>query len=387
MNEVIDIVIIGAGASGLMVASQLKSKEIVVVESNPKIGAKILISGGGKCNITNKDVEASDYLGNPYFIEEVLKQFDQNNLLLWIGKRGLKPKIRTRGQYFCTKSANELVSIFKKETKQHTIALNTELKSISKRGEFFYIDCHNKKYKAKKVVVASGGLSFAKIGASDIGFRVAQSFGHSIINTAPALVGFTLQKEQFFFKALSGISTPVEIQVGDKLCDGALLFAHKGISGPVVLDASLFWQKGSISIDFLPDWSFEPYLDSKKFISSLLPLPKSLSKAFLNEWQIVDRPINQLNKIEKEKLKQLKHYSFAPAGNFGYTKAEATKGGVNTNEIDSKTMMSKKVKNLYFVGEVLDVTGKLGGYNFQWAFSSAVVCAKDLLAETKPTLL
>ncbi len=378
MNKVIDIVIIGAGASGLMVASQLEGEEIVIVESNPKIGAKILISGGGKCNITNQSIEASDYLGNPYFIEEVFKQFDQNDLLLWIAKRGLKPKIRTRGQYFCTQSANELVNIFKKETKKHTIALNTEVQNISKRGELFYIECANKKYTAKKVVIASGGLSYAKIGASDIGLKIAQSFEHTIIATNPALVGFTLQKEQFFFKALSGISTAVEIRIGDKLCDGALLFAHKGISGPAVLDASLFWQKGIISIDFLPDWSFEPHLDSKKFISSLLPLPKSLSKAFLNEWDIEDRPMNQLSKIEREKLKMLKEYSFAPAGNFGYSKAEATKGGVNSNEIDSKTMMSKKVKNLYFVGEVVDVTGKLGGYNFQWAFSSAVVCGKDL---------
>jgi len=378
MNKVIDIVIIGAGASGLMVASQLENKEVVVLESNPKIGAKILISGGGKCNITNESIDASDYLANPYFVEEVFRQFDQNSLLSWIGKRGLKPKIRSKGEYFCRQSANELVGIFKKETRKNTIALNTQVNSITKRDELFYIECQNQNYRAKKVVIASGGLSYAKIGASDIGFRVAQSFGHTLINTAPALVGFTLQKEQFFFKALSGISTEVTITVGERVCDGALLFAHKGISGPVVLDASLFWQKGAISIDFLPQWSFEPYLDSKKFISSLLPLPKSLSKAFLNEWQIVDRPINQLSKKEKEKLKQLKHYSFAPAGNFGYTKAEATKGGVNTNEIDSKTMMSKKVRNLYFVGEVVDVTGKLGGYNFQWAFSSAVVCAKDL---------
>lgn len=381
MNRVIDIAIIGAGASGLMVASQLSGRLATLLEANEKIGAKILISGGGKCNVTNQSVESTNYLGNPYFINEVFKQFDQHDFLDWIAQRGLKPVVRSRGQYFCSKSSNELLKIFKKETKEQTIELETKVDSVTKRGEFFYIDCGKKSYRASRVVVASGGLSFAKIGASDIGVQIAKSFGHTIEKMSPALVGFTLQKEQFFFKSLSGISTPVEIRVGDKLCDGALLFAHKGISGPVVLDASLYWERGSIEIDFLPNWSFEDYLDSKKFISSLLPLPKSLSKAFLEQWDIVDRPINQLTKVDKIKLQELKSYSFSPAGNFGYTKAEVTKGGVSTDEIDSKSMMSKKVKNLYFVGEIVDVTGMLGGYNFQWAFSSAVVCAKSLKGE------
>ena len=379
MNREIDIIIIGAGASGLMVASRVKNKNIMLIDTNDKIAAKILISGGGKCNVTNEVVEPSHYLGNPYFVSEVFKRFDQHDLLQWIAKRGLKPKVRTRGQYFCTKSSQELVDIFKKETKNHTILLNTKAQNVSKRDEFFYLQCDNKKsYKAKSVVVASGGLSFPILGASDIGLKIAESFGHTIRKTAPALVGFTVQKEQFFFKSLSGISMDVEIKVGDKICDGALLFAHKGISGPVVLDASLYWEKGKIEIDFLPNWSLKEHLDSKKLISSLFPIPKRVCKALLEHLEIKDRPLYQLNQNERSKLETLKNYQFAPAGNFGYSKAEVTKGGVSTDEIDSKTMMSKKADGLYFIGEVVDVTGQLGGYNFQWAFSSAYVCSKAL---------
>ncbi len=379
MNRTIDIVIIGAGASGLMVASQLKGRDVVLLESNPKVGSKILISGGGKCNITNESVDSrEDYLGNPYFIDEVFREFDQHHLLEWFQKRGVNPKIRTDGQYFCTKSADEVVRVFKKETKEHTIVLDTKVKNITKRDEIFYIDCGKKSYSANSVIVASGGVSFAKIGASGIGFEIAKSFGHNVTKIAPALVGFTLQKGQFFFKSLSGISTDVDIRVGDRVSSGALLFAHKGISGPAVLSASLFWERGEIEIDFLPNFSLESHLHSKKLLSTILPLPKKLSKALLEELGVVDRATTQLTKADKERLKLLKAYRFSPAGNFGYTKAEVTKGGVDTKEIESKSMMSKRVKNLYFVGEVVDVTGRLGGYNFQWAFSSAVVCARDL---------
>jgi predicted Rossmann fold flavoprotein len=202
------------------------------------------------------------------------------------------------------------------------------------------------------------------------------SFGHTIIATAPALVGFTVQKEQFFFKELSGVSTEVIISVGKEKCRGGLLFAHKGISGPAVLDASLFWKKGKISIDFLPSFSWKSIEGSKKQISSLLPLPKRVSKAFLLQLHLEDKAYDTLSEKEKKSLETLSAYSFAPAGSFGYSKAEVTRGGVFTDEVDAVTMMSDKEEGLYFIGEVLDVTGKLGGYNFQWAFSSAYACAK-----------
>ncbi len=378
MNEEIEIAIIGAGASGLMIGSLLKANRAVLFEGNSKAGAKILISGGGKCNITNEWVEPIHYLGNPYFVSEVLKVFDQYDLLEWLRECGLEPVLRKNQQYFCPQSASQLLDILKKESRKQSLLLGQKVEDVVKKGDWFYLQTAKKRYKAKKVVIASGGLSFSLLGADDIGYRVAESVGHTIVRTAPALVGFTVQKEQFFFKSLSGVSTEVEIKVGDQTCLGSLLFAHKGISGPAVLDASLYWEKGKIEIDFLPGWFPQEHQESKKLVSSLLPMSKRVSKAFLDHLEIPDRPMNQMKMIEKEKLSDLKRYTFAPAGTFGYSKAEVTKGGVNTDEIDSKTMMSKKCDGLYFAGEVVDVTGRLGGYNFQWAFSSATVCAGAL---------
>lgn len=378
MNEEIDIAIIGAGASGLMVGSLLEAGRAVIFEGNNKAGAKILISGGGKCNITNEWVEPIHYLGNPYFVSEVLKVFDQHDLLEWLRERGLDPVLRKNRQFFCPQSASQLLDIFKRESRKQSLLVDQKVEDVVKKGDWFYLRGLKKNYKAKRVVVASGGLSFSLLGADDIGYRVAESVGHTVARTAPALVGFTVQREQFFFKSLSGISTEVEIMVGDHSCLGSLLFAHRGISGPAVLDASLYWEKGKIEIDFLPGWYPQEHEDSRKLLSSLLPMPKRVSKAFLEHLEISDRPISQLEAAERESLLKMKHYIFAPAGTFGYSKAEVTKGGVDTDEIDSKTMMSKKCEGLYFAGEVLDVTGRLGGYNFQWAFSSAAVCAKAL---------
>jgi len=373
-----DLAIIGAGASGLFLASNIKNKNYVVIDSNPKIGAKIAISGGGKCNITNKFVKASNYLGDARFITPSLKSFDQKSLLAWLRNRGLNPVIKKDHQYFCPNSAKEIIDIFAKAIPKRALLLNSKIQKVTKEGEIFVIHTNRQTIRAKKLVVASGGLSYTSIGASDIGFEIAKHFGHSVIKPSPALVGFTVQKEQFFFKELSGLSTEVSISVEDKSFSGSLLFAHKGLSGPVVLNASLYWQKGSMSIDFLNGFDIESHCNSNRLISTLLPLPKRLTKAFLVQFDINDKPIKKLNKDELAVLKSLGDYTFAPAGNFGYSKAEVTRGGINTDEIDSNTMESKKEKNLFFLGEVLDVTGQLGGYNFQWAFSSAYQCAKGL---------
>ncbi len=246
--------------------------------------------------------------------------------------------------------------------------------------EIFIIKTENQTIKAKKLIVASGGISYATIGATPIGYEIAKSFGHSVITPTPALVGLTLQKEQFWMKKLSGISFNVKLSVEDKVLQSDLLFTHKGISGPVVLSGSLYWKKGKIRVDFLPDSNLKKLLDkkSKKFISSQLVLPKRFVLEFLSSLDIEDKPIYKLTKDEIEKLQVLKNYEFAPAGNFGFSKAEVTKGGVCTDEIDDVTFESKFQKNLYFTGEVLDVTGELGGYNFQWAFASAVTLVKGL---------
>ena len=376
-----EIIIIGAGASALMLASLLPKNTAVLIDTNPKPGAKVLISGGGKCNITNKYMGTQYYLADPAFVASSLEAFTQKDLLRWLKQRRLVPELRNEEHYFCKDSAKEILDVFTKESRGQKMLLNEKVLSVSKRDEFFTVKTDKRTLTAKKVVVASGGLSFPKIGASAIGYDIATSFGHSIQKTAPGLVGFTVQKDQFFFKELSGLSTEVEINVQGNLCKGALLFAHKGISGPAVLDTSLFWEKGSIEIDFLPNFSLKSLTQSKKQLTSLLPLPKRLTKSFLVQLKLNDKTGTKLTSEDLRTLENLKSYSFAPAGTFGYGKAEVTKGGISTDEVDAETMMSQKQEGLYFLGEVLDVTGRLGGYNFQWAFSSAFVCAQQLNKE------
>ncbi len=372
------IIIIGGGASALMLASLLPKNTATIIESNPKPGAKILVSGGGKCNITNSLMGTQYFLGDEIFVQQSLKKFNEKAMLRWLERQNLHPVLRKETQYFCKDSAKELLDIFLKESKKQTLCLAEKVLEVTKHDEIFYVKTNKKTYAAKAVVVASGGLSFPKLGASSIGYDIAESFGHTVVKTAPALVGLTVQKEQFFFKELSGVSTDVKIHIGNDVCEGALLFAHKGMSGPAVLDASLYWEKGKIEIDFLPNFSWKSVQGSKKQISSLLPMPKRVTKAFLLQFGLEDKPYHQLTTQELEILQTLSHYSLAPAGTFGYAKAEVTKGGVETSEVDSSTMMSKKEEGLYFIGEVLNVTGRLGGYNFQWAFSSAYSCTKHL---------
>ena len=374
-----NIIIIGGGASALMLASLLPKNSATIIESNPKVGAKILVSGGGKCNITNREMGTKYFLGDESFVQHALKRFNEKGLLRWLERQNLHPVLRKETQYFCQDSAKELLDIFFKESKKkQDIYLNESVQEVTKCDGLFYVKTNKTTYTANAVVVASGGLSFPKLGASSIGYDIAESFGHNIVKTAPALVGFTVQKEQFFFKELSGVSTEVKIHIGEDVCEGALLFAHKGLSGPAVLDASLYWEKGKIEIDFLPNFLWNSVKGSKKQISSLLPMPKRVTKAFLIQLCLEDKPYNQLSQKELENLQSLSHYSLAPAGTFGYSKAEVTKGGVDTSEVDSRTMMSQKKEGLYFIGEVLDVTGRLGGYNFQWAFSSAYSCSRNI---------
>jgi len=349
-----DIAIIGAGASGLMCASNIQNKKICIIDTNIKIARKIKISGGSKCNITNQYMGDKYYLGDTGFIQNILKQFDQNELLNYLNHNNLYPKVKpkiVKGTYFCNNS-DEVISMFYNLIKKHKLYLDTKVIDVS-YDDGFIIQTNHNIIKAKKLIVASGGLSYASLGASSIGYDIAKKFGHNIIKLDPALVGFTVQKDQFWFKSLSGLSVDVKIKVENKTIEGSMLFTHKGCSGPAILSTSLYWKKGQISIDFLP--KKDSYL------------PKRFIKAF-----------KQNCKDENNYKKELKNYTFAPAGNFGYTKAEVTKGGVDTDQIDIDTMQSKLQNDLYFIGEVLDVTGQLGGYNFQWAFSSAVVCARGI---------
>ncbi len=332
----------------MMVAYRYHDSDIALLDANAFMAQKVKISGGGKCNITNTSVTPSHFYGEQNFIASILKHFGRDDLLAFLKRHGVALVLRKNHCYFCQNSSMDIISIFQnlKNFYRGAKVLRVEKK------EHFIIHTATKRFACKHLIVASGGLSYPRIGASDIALEIAKSFGHTIVTPKPALVGLTVQKEQFWFKALSGLSIEVAISVRGKRFEDALLFTHKGISGPVVLNTSLYWDKGEIEVDFLPKISLS---NLEKMPKKKIPLPKRFLNAFL----------------ERYPLAMLKSYRFAPAGNFGYSKAEAMRGGICTDEIDSESMMSLREKNLYFVGECLDVTGELGGYNLQWAFSSA----------------
>jgi len=379
-------VILGAGASGLMLASHLCEKgvrDLCIIDHNPRIGMKIKVSGGGKCNVTNEKVDTDNYLGEENFVKAVLDRYSPSELLKFLNERGVVPKIRSLGQYFCKKSADEVINALEKDIPSEAYKLSHKIEEIKKDEDgLFLIKTDKTEISAKYLVLATGSPAYPQVGGSDIGLKLAKDLGHSSSVFTPVLVGWTVQKDQFWMKELSGISTYVSIDVGHKKLYGDLLFAHKGISGPAVLSASLYWKKGLVKIDFLPKQSLkETFKQKKKQVSTQMQVSKRLSKFLLESIKLKDKSIQDLSSEDWDKLALLKAYPMSPAGNFGLKKAEACRGGINTDEVDAKTMQSKLHENLYFLGEVLDVTGELGGYNFQWAFSSAVVCAKDL--ETK----
>jgi hypothetical protein len=273
-----DIAIIGAGASGLMLASKLKDKKVILIDSNSKIGEKIKVSGGAKCNITNEYVNSANYLGNQKFIKIILDKFSNQDLLSFLNKNGVHPKINekiVKGTYFCN-SSSEVISMFSKLITHVKLKLNTTVINV-KYDNKFVLQTSSGIIEAKKLVVASGGMSFPSLGASSIAYDIAKEFKHTITKLNPALVGFTVQKDQFWFKNLSGLSMNAKICVEGKTFEGGFLFAHKGCSGPVILNTSLYWKKGKISIDFLPNKKLSQLCKSNKLISSAIPLPKSYS--------------------------------------------------------------------------------------------------------------
>ncbi len=377
MKNFYDVIIVGGGAAALMCGAHLK-KEFLILEGSEKSAKKMSVSGGGKCNFTNEQISADNYTGDKEFIASVLDAFGYEEMIKLVNRWKIAFEIRKNRQLFCKNSAQEIVSALLQASKGK-IALNTKIVDVSFEKNTFILNTTNGVFECNKLVIASGGVSYPLLGATDIGYKVAQSFGHSVNTPKPALVGFTVQPSEFWFKELSGVSVAANVRVGSKSFKESVLFAHKGVSGPAILNASLYWEKGSITIDFLPDAELDDiFSGGSKQITTLLGVPKRFSKAFLESVGIADKIVDKLTKEDKEKLMRLKNYEFAPAGTFGYSKAEITKGGVLTDYIEPLTMESKLKKSLYFIGEVLDVNGELGGYNFQWAFASAVCAANAI---------
>lgn len=386
----VDVVVIGAGAAGLMCAAEAgkRGRSVLVVDHAKKPGRKILISGGGRCNFTNYDVTAHNFVcKNPHFVKSALSQYTNWDFISLISKYGIEFEERDHGQLFCVDSAKEIVDMLLKECELAGVnyRYRCDVHDIEKKESGFTLKLDTDVIECESLVVATGGLSMPKLGATPFGYQLAEQFGLSMVPTSAGLVPFTLHKEdKEAFSELSGIAIPVivESESGDNFKEN-LLFTHRGLSGPSILQISSYWNAGQkVMIDLLPNDDLSEELDKmreahpnqsvKNSLAKLLP--KRVVETLLNNTLFQERSLKQVNHKEQEQLCSLVHqWKVLPNGTEGYRTAEVTLGGVHTDELSSKTMESKKVSGLYFVGEVMDVSGWLGGYNFQWAWSSGYV--------------
>ncbi|WP_435946885.1 NAD(P)/FAD-dependent oxidoreductase [Dryocola sp. BD586] len=393
--EKFDAIIIGAGAAGMFcaaLAGQAGSR-VLLIDNGKKPGRKILMSGGGRCNFTNLYTEPAAYLSqNPHFCKSALARYSQWDFIDMVGKHGIAWHEKTLGQLFCDDSAQQIVDMLVAECEKGRVALRlrSEVLSIDRSEAGFTLKLNGDEVQTGKLVIASGGLSMPGLGATPFGYKVAEQFGLKVLPTRAGLVPFTLHKpllEQL--QVLSGVSVPSVITAENGVSfRESLLFTHRGLSGPAVLQLSSYWQPGEfVSVNLLPDTDLDAFLNEQRTAhpnqslknTLALVLPKRLVECLQQLEQIPDATLKQLNvRQQNELLETLQNWRVQPNGTEGYRTAEVTLGGVDTNELSSRTMEAKKVPGLYFIGEVMDVTGWLGGYNFQWAWSSAWACAQAL---------
>ncbi|WP_379091708.1 NAD(P)/FAD-dependent oxidoreductase [Pedobacter sp. UC225_65] len=394
----VDAIIIGAGACGLMCAVQagFLGKSVIVLEKNNKPGAKILISGGGRCNFTNQWATTEQFISaNPHFLKSSFTQWTVEDTINFFETYGIVGKEKTLGQLFPEdKNAKDVVAVFTSLCAEmgQEIRCNADVIAVEQIDGLFHVSYvtgeKTKTIKAAKVVVASGGLPIPKMGASDFALRFARKQGLNIVETAPALVPLTITgKEEDWYAQLSGNSIFCEVSNDQISFEENILFTHWGLSGPAILQISSFWRRGeTININLLPHQNIldiieeERKTNGKTLLSTLLN--RFYAKKFtdaLNKFLPLTKTVADLSKVEMEAIYRTIHeFKVKPAGDKGYDKAEVMRGGIDTNELSSKTLECKKIPGLYFGGECMDVTGWLGGYNFQWAWASGYVIAQQL---------
>ncbi len=403
-----DVIVIGAGAAGMMAAAQAaqRGRRVLVVDHAAKIGERIRVSGGGRCNFSNRTVSADNYLSrNPHFCRSALSRFTQHHFLAMIEARGIPYHEREHGQLFCDESAQDIIDMLKDACDDAGVHWAQPCKVSSCRrlaGEAdnvmrFEVTTERGSFRCQSLIVATGGLAIPQLGATPFGYRLAEQFGLNVIAPKPALVPLALAPELLEpFKALAGST----LDAGTA-CQGTgkvrfrenVLLTHRGLSGPAILQISSYWQsqeygeskKQPVSIDLLPDLDAGAWLAEQRRSKVLLPnlLAEHLPRRFAQEWcawqgaGAWQKPVNELAQRELERIaRSLNAWELMPAGTLGFAKAEVTLGGVDTDALSSKTMEAKDVPGLFFVGEVVDVTGWLGGYNFQWAWSSGWVAGQ-----------
>ncbi|HCI6778737.1 TPA: NAD(P)/FAD-dependent oxidoreductase [Klebsiella quasipneumoniae subsp. quasipneumoniae] len=394
--ERFDAIVVGAGAAGMFCAAQAGQLgcRVLLLDNGKKPGRKILMSGGGRCNFTNMYVEPAAYLSqNPHFCKSALARYTQWDFIELVGKYGIAWHEKTLGQLFCDDSAEQIVNLLLAECEKGgvQIRLRSEILSVERDEQGYRLQVNGETLATKKLVIASGGLSMPGLGASPFGYKIAEQFGLKMLPTRAGLVPFTLHKpllEQL--QVLSGVSVPSTITAENgTLFRENLLFTHRGLSGPAVLQISSYWQPGEfVTVNLLPDCNLEDFLNEQRGAhpnqslknTLAMQLPKRLVECLQQLGQIPDVTLKQLNVRDQQALVEtLTAWRVQPNGTEGYRTAEVTLGGVDTNELSSRTMEARKAPGLYFIGEVMDVTGWLGGYNFQWAWSSAWACAQALV--------
>jgi predicted Rossmann fold flavoprotein len=384
------VIIIGAGAAGLMCAIEAAKlgKKVLLLDHSSKIGRKILISGGGRCNFTNIGASPENYYSaNPHFCKSALSRYTPQDFIDLVCKHKIAFHEKKLGQLFCNYSAQSIVDMLVKECRENGVAirLNCKVEKVAKE-DLFIVTTNLGVFTAPSLVVATGGLSVPQIGATGFGYEIARQFNLNIIKTAAALDGFVFTDKQLAnYLELTGVSIDTIVSTGGAAFRENILFTHTGLSGPASLQASLYWNPGQhLNINLVPELDLAQFLMDKKQAGAKAELKNVLAdilpKRFCEQFCRLEKltvPVNTLSPKQLEAVAhRLHNWQILPATTVGYRKAEVTRGGVDTKELSSTTMEAKKVKGLYFIGEVVDVTGWLGGYNFQWAWSSGYAAAQ-----------
>ncbi len=376
-----DVIVIGGGAAGMMCAftAGQRGRKVALLEHNDRVGKKIAISGGGRCNFTNTGIEPGCHISErPDFSRSALARYTAWDFIALVEKHGIAYHEKKLGQQFCDGSSREIIAMLEAECADGGVQTitNCRVQSVEK-SDRFRIATSRGEFTCDSLVIATGGLSFAKLGATPFGYEVAKQFGHRITPLRPGLVPFTFSKSDESLHELSGLALPVVARCGKTAFEEAMLVTHRGLSGPAILQISSYWREGqTVEIDLLPDARATEILQRARATGRDLPavLADWMPRRFAEAWCALHAPAKTLVHFKQREfedaLRLLRAWPFLPAGTEGYPKAEVTLGGVDTAEISSKTMESRRVAGLFFIGEVVDVTGWLGGYNFQWAWSS-----------------